>query len=90
MAILVLKIADTVEVNKITIKCIFQIDEIMEYGNKCVVVLLIRWSLRLKIAMVLCRPLLLCVLLLLSGAVPLYEASSSLRMNIIANIRCAE
>ena len=30
------KFADTVEVNKITIKCIFQIDEIMEHGNKCV------------------------------------------------------
>ena len=36
MAILLLKIADPLEVNKITIKCIFQLDEIMEYGNKCV------------------------------------------------------
>ena len=36
MAILLLKIADPLQVNKITIKCIFQLDEIMEYGNKCV------------------------------------------------------
>ena len=28
------KFADMLDVNKITIKCIFQIDEIMEYGNK--------------------------------------------------------
>ena len=91
MAILLLKIADPLEVNKITIKCISEIDEIMEYGNKCVALLMSR-SLQLRLQMVLYRPL-------LHHSVPRSGAISSsgihmnpyhMRMNIIANIRCAE
>jgi len=91
MAILLLKIADPLEVNKITIKCISQLDEIMEYGNKCV-------ALMSKVLAVKdCNGIISTTSSSFGSEKWCNKQQNGIhmnpyhmRMNIIANIRCAE